>query len=96
MGNKVTLTRGRQLDLYNDSQWKEIIYHVKDVTLDMLSIIYNPKNEEGEKDLITTLAYINKNFGGNYIYFYVNKDVDGIEGLIQHESTITETPQIEE
>ena len=44
MGNKVALTRTRNEELYNDSNWKELIYHTKDVNLDVVSIIYAPIN----------------------------------------------------
>ncbi len=94
MGNKVALTRTRNLQLYNDSDWKELIYHTKDVNLDVLSILYAPINSEGEEDLEKyVLPYVEKHFGSNIVYFYVNKDIDGIKGLI-YEDIVNEEPKI--
>jgi hypothetical protein len=96
MGNKVALTRTRNEELYNDSNWKELIYHTKDVNLDVVSIIYAPINSEGEEDLEKyVLPYIEKHFGSNIVYFYVNKDIDGIKGLIYEDINTEESNILE-
>ena len=80
MNNMVAICRHRHEELLSDPQWKEVLYNRVDVTHDVLCILYNPIGAEGEKDLHDVLAYINKNFGTR-IYFYINKDVEGLKNV---------------
>ena len=80
MRHKVALSHSRKEIFCDDPEWKEIVYNKIDITYDVLSLIYSPANEEGEKDLEEVYDYITKNFG-NRIYFYVNKDIDGLKNF---------------
>ena len=94
MRNKVAICQQRHEDLLADPQWKEVVYNKMDVTHDVLCVVYNPLGRKGELELHDINAYIHKHFG-NRVYFYVNKDVEGLKNMF----SIAEGPdpiQIEE
>lgn len=94
MNNMVAICRQRHEELLRDSQWKEVLYNRVDVTHDVLCVLYNPIGAEGEKDLHDVLAYINKNFGSR-IYFYINKDVEGLKNVFSITDSIGAPETIE-
>jgi len=78
MGNKVAICRQRRDILLSDAQWKEVVYNKIDVNHDLLSVLYNPLGNKGEMELYDIYAYIQKYFG-NRVYFYINKDIEGLK-----------------
>lgn len=95
MHNKVAVCNKRYDELLNDPEWKEIVYNKMDINHDVLCVLYNPKNEEGSLELHDINAYIQRNMKSR-VYFYINKDVDGIKNAFSVTSHIpTEDIRIE-
>lgn len=94
MKHKVAICQKRHEELLADPNWKEVVYNRIDVNHDLLCVVYNPVGETGEKELHDVNAYIHKNFG-NRVYFYVNKDVEGLQNAFSI-ALEPETQQIEE
>lgn len=92
--NKVAICNRRYDELLNDSSWKEIVYNKMDINHDVLSIIYDPIGTEGVDDLHYVNAYIQKNMKSR-VYFYINKDVEGLMNAFSMSTSATEEDTIE-
>jgi hypothetical protein len=92
MSNKVAISNRQEPVFQGDSEWKEYIIDKNDLNDTVLRLIYE------REDIEFVNEYLSKHFKHDKrrknVYLYVNKDIEGLKGILINIEDIEVLPQI--
>ena len=90
--NKVTISNRPEPVFAGDSEWKEYVIDKNDINPTVLKLIYD------RPDVDFVIEYLEKHFKHDKrrknIWFFVNKDIDGLKGFMQYSNPEQDQPTI--
>ena len=92
MANKVIITKKPREIFRQDPDWREITVDRNDINSSLLRIIYDIEDVSFvEQHLENQFNFDNRR---KNVYFYVNKDIEGLKNFMQHLDYEPDTPEI--
>ena len=92
MANKVIITKKPQEEFRNDSEWNEYEILREDINTSLIRVIYDIEDVE------FVLRHLEDEFNFDNrrknVYFYVNKDIEGLKVLMENLNYEPDTPEI--
>ena len=92
MSNKVIVTKKPREVFQQDPEWKEYAIAREDINISLLRIIYDREDVQFALDHLKEEFQYDKR--RKNVYFYSNKDIDGLKEFMQYADYDQNTPEI--
>lgn len=90
--NKIIISKKPREVFQEDPEWKEYAIAREDINISLLRIIYDREDVQFALDHLKEEFQYDKR--RKNVYFYSNKDIEGLKNFMQYSNYILEEPDI--